>query len=131
MDELFVKLSVDYEHIDARGKLSQLAHEGYSQVNVLETHGGTVRGGHYHKVSKEAFFVVKGSVEVSLRKGKNSGCHLFHPGDFFMIPPYTIHSMYFPDDCILVAMYDNPIEKKDGSMDIYKYIDGGISDVRD
>ncbi len=125
MGELFIRLSIDFNHVDVRGKISQLVHGGYSQINVLETYKGVTRGGHYHKVSKEAFFVVKGSVEVSLRRGKDNEYHLLHSGDFFMIPPYTIHSMYFPDDSILVAMYDIPVERADGSMDIYTNIQEG------
>ena len=37
MAQLYKRLSVDFEHEDDRGKLAQLVHKGFSQVNVLET----------------------------------------------------------------------------------------------
>lgn len=116
---LYHKLSADFVHSDERGCLTQLIHEGFSQFNVLETRRGVRRGGHYHKVSKEAFFVVFGSVQVSLKQGDKEEEALFQKGDFFLISPGVIHSMYFPEDCILAAMYDVPVEREDGTKDIY------------
>ena len=34
---LYEKLIADFEHTDDRGKLVQLVHDGYRQVNVLKT----------------------------------------------------------------------------------------------
>ena len=115
---LFERLEPDFCFSDERGKLTQLVHGGYTQINILESRKGVVRGGHYHTVSQEAFFVVSGRVEVTLRKGEEQQTVVFGPGDFFQIPPYVIHSMTFPEDCILAAMYDVPVEKADGTKDI-------------
>ncbi len=113
------QVDVDFKHIDERGSLVQLVHEGFSQINVLQTRKGVTRGGHYHKISRERFYVIGGSVSVSLKKENEKKEIVFKAGDFFEIEPYTIHSMYFPEDCVMVAMYDVPVEKEDGSMDIY------------
>lgn len=40
-------------------------------------------------------------------------------GGFFEIEPRVIHRMRFPENCVLVAMYDVPIERPDGTKDIY------------
>lgn len=81
--ELYEKLNVDFHFSDERGKLVQLIHDGYRQVNILESKRGVVRGGHYHKIAREAFFVLKGSVEVSFQSGEKKEKELFYEGDFF------------------------------------------------
>ena len=110
----------DFSFSDSRGSLTQLVHDGYRQVNVLSTNSGVLRGGHYHKVCSEAFYVISGSVETTLRTigFQNSEKVTFRTGDFFEIRPGTVHSMFFPEDCLMVQMYDIPVEFSDGSKDI-------------
>ena len=112
---------IDFSFEDSRGCLTQLVHEGYDQINVLKTNAGVLRGGHYHKISEEAFYVVSGSVEVELKRSTETEKEKvnFKKGDFFEIHPNTVHSMFFPEDCLMVQMYDKPVEQADGSKDIY------------
>lgn len=119
MTMLYTKLYSDFEHMDDRGKLVQLVHDGYRQINVLETKKGVTRGGHYHKICHEAFYVIIGSVKVMLKKEDNTEEVLFAQNDFFMIDPGVVHSMYFPEDCLMVQMYDIPVELGNGKKDIY------------
>lgn len=113
------KLEVDFDFHDERGSLTQLVHSGYSQINVLISKKGVSRGGHFHKESIECFYVVSGSVIVNAKMHNNEEQLHFSKGDFFRIAPNIIHSMYFPEDCVLVAMYDKCVEHEDGSKDIY------------
>ena len=117
--KLLNKLNVDFDFEDERGGLTQLVHTGYEQVNVLVTNKGVERGGHYHKQSNECFFVVSGSVEVTAKYEDTVEVEIFRKKDFFEIKPNIIHSMYFPEDCIMVAMYDKCVELSDGSKDIF------------
>ena len=116
---LFERLIVDFEYTDERGKLVQLVHEGFSQVNILETKKGVTRGGHYHKLCCEAFFVLQGKVDVTLQKMGIIERVTFCENDFFRIEPNVIHSMYFPQNCLMLQMYDIPVENNDGIKDIY------------
>lgn len=111
--------NIDFSFADDRGCLTQLVHGGYDQVNVLLTKQGVLRGGHFHKLSNEAFFVISGSVEVELRSGEEYEKVTFRKDDFFEIHPFTVHSMFFPEDCLMVQMYDKPVEQPDGSKDIF------------
>lgn len=122
---LIEQVPVDFSHLDERGSLIQLLHKDFSQVNVLRSNAGVTRGGHYHKVSKERFFIVSGNVEVTACKDDISEKYVFAEGDYFEVVPYVIHSMYFPKDCIMVQMYDIPVERSDGSKDIYAAEDVG------
>ena len=116
---LYNILQADFLCSDLRGQLVQLVHNGYQQINILESRKGAVRGGHYHQISKEAFFVVSGSVDVAFKRGEEQEIVRFLKNDFFLIEPYTIHRMSFCEDCVLIALYDVPIEKEDGTKDIY------------
>ena len=117
---LFERKKPDFSFSDTRGRLTQLVHDGYRQVNVLYTNKGVIRGGHYHKDCGEAFFVISGSVEVTLKEvgGEETETVLFGKDDFFAIRPLVIHSMFFPEDCLMVQMYDNPVESENGMKDI-------------
>ena len=117
--ELVRVLDTDFEFADERGRLTQLVHEGFQQINVLTTKRGVTRGGHFHRISREAFFVISGSVEVTLRTAERTESAAFHAGDFFAVEPWVSHSMFFPEDCVMVQMYDRPVEQPDGGKDIY------------
>ena len=119
MLELIKRKEVDFSFEDNRGKLCQLVHEGFDQVNVLITNRGVTRGGHYHKVCTEAFYVISGSVEVTAAAHGSEKKYVFCEGDFFEIHPFIVHSMFFPENCVMVQMYDKCVELPDGTKDIY------------
>lgn len=118
MSNLYRSREIDFCHEDERGILLQLVHEGFQQVNVLMSNAGVIRGGHYHKLTSEAFYVLSGSVEVELKRGGEQETVVFNKGDFFEIGPHTVHSMRFPVDCLMVQLYSVPVIK-DGKKDIY------------
>lgn len=120
---LFEILSPDFHHADDRGELVQLVQKGFVQVNVLRTYKGVCRGGHYHRLAREAFYVVEGSVEVALSYEGETGKRIFHEGEFFLIPPGIVHSLFFPEECVMVAMYDRCVVGEDGRKDIYSVED--------
>ena len=117
--ELYKRLKPDFEFRDMRGTLVQLAHEGYEQINVLTTRAGVIRGGHYHKETVEAFFVVDGQVEITFEKDAVQQTEKFEKGEFFCIPPFVWHTMRFEMDTVLVAMYEHAVERADGTKDIF------------
>lgn len=118
--DLFDVLETDFRYEDEDGSLVQLVHDGYQQVNILKSKKGSTRGKHFHKISAEAFYVVSGCVSLVLRNREVEQKKIFREGDFFRIPAFTWHFMEFPDDCIMVALYDVGIEKEDGTKDIYR-----------
>lgn len=117
--EIIERLEVDFNFKDERGSLTQLVHNGFSQINVLISKKGVTRGGHFHKRAIECFYVVSGSVIVDAKKENDEEQAHFTQGQFFKITQNVIHSMHFPEDCVLVAMYDICVENEDGSKDIY------------
>lgn len=113
-------LKPDFEFADERGKLTQLVNKGFSQINVIESKAGTLRGGHFHKFNKEAFYIVSGSLELTVKKDDKYRKITFSKNDMFLIHEFVIHDFYFLSDTILVSMYDKGVELFDGQKDIYK-----------
>ena len=120
---LYIIKKVDFQHIDNRGSLTQLIHDGFKQINVLESKKGVERGSHFHKCSIEAFYVINGSVEVTLWDKTSKEVIVFEKGDFFEIHPFVLHNMLFLEDCLMVQMYDEPVENADGTKDIFMEVD--------
>lgn len=116
---LIERLKVDFEHRDDRGTLTQLIHKGYSQVNVVISKGGIFRGGHYHELNTEAYYIIKGSCQVTARRGGEEETEIFREGDFFRIGPYITHDFDYLEDSILVTMYSLGVELGDGRMDSF------------
>lgn len=117
--DLYIKRKVDFQHLDNRGSLTQLIHNGFKQVNVLNSKKGVERGSHFHKHSVEAFYLISGSVEVTLWSKNKKEIVVFNEGDFFEIHPFVLHNMFFLEDCLMVQMYDEPVENVDGTKDIF------------
>jgi dTDP-4-dehydrorhamnose 3,5-epimerase-like enzyme len=112
-------LDPDFVHKDFRGTLVQLIHSGYQQVNVLTSRKGVIRGNHYHKKSVEAFYIIQGSVDVIFGRENESAEKHFESGAFFQIYPNVQHTMRFPEDCVMLQLYDRHIESSNGEKDIY------------
>lgn len=110
----------DFEFEDDRGKLTQLVHKGFSQVNVITTKAGVFRGGHFHKENEEAFFVVFGEFSV-IAENKEGGKETFEfkSGDMFVIKPWIMHSFTFIKYTLLVSMYSKGYELENGKKDSY------------
>ncbi|WP_312939675.1 cupin domain-containing protein [Oscillibacter sp.] len=104
---------------DERGKLTQLIRAGFKQVNVIESKAGALRGGHYHKVNREAFYIIYGTVVFTASQNGQEETHTFSDGDMFLVPAEVSHSFDFQTDTLLVSLYDQGVELEDGSKDIH------------
>ena len=112
-------LKPDFQFDDQRGSLVQLVHKGYSQVNAVTTKAGVFRGGHYHKINHEIFYVISGEFRFTAEKDGLKEEYIFKSGDMFEVLPYVFHSFDYTKDTVLVAMYDKGVEMEDGRMDSY------------
>ncbi|WP_031492420.1 WxcM-like domain-containing protein [Succinivibrio dextrinosolvens] len=115
----FEYIKTDFNYSDNRGTLVQLVHDGIKQINVLESNKGCIRGKHYHKSCSEYFFIISGSVDVTFSDLNSEDHVVFSKNDFFCIYPNVMHTMYFPENCVMVQMYDIPVEDSLGNKDIY------------
>lgn len=109
----------DFNFEDERGTLTQLIHTGYQQINVITSKKGVQRGGHYHRLNREAFYIVAGRVELTAKQGEMTEQHIFEQGEFFGIGPNVSHEFLFLENTVLVSMYDHGVEMSDGTKDIF------------
>lgn len=112
-------LNSDFEFKDERGRLVQLVHTGYQQINYIFSVADSFRGGHYHKENVECFYVIQGKFEILLELDGRKETHIFQTGDMFCVLPMVIHSFHYMEDTQLLGMYDIGIEHVDGTKDIY------------
>ncbi len=114
-------LTPDFSFKDDRGSLVQLIHNGFAQFNVITSVKGAYRGGHYHKINSEAFYIINGKLSLELWDLENSQIkeyYNFTSGDMFEIMPNIIHSFKFEEDTTLVSMYSIGVELNNGNKDI-------------
>lgn len=114
-------ISPDFSFKDDRGSLTQLVHQGWSQVNFITSVAGAFRGNHYHKKNTEAFFVIVGSFKLKLVTLDNNFQEEYHikSGDFFIIKPNISHSFNYIEYTELISFYSNGV-KSGTDIDIYK-----------
>ncbi len=112
-------LKPDFEFSDGRGKLTQLIHGEIAQINYVESNPSSIRGGHYHKLNKEIFFIIKGEVDVTVKKDGESESYTFKSGDMFSIDKNVVHSFDYKTFTTLIVAYDKGVELPDGTKDIY------------
>ena len=77
---------------DARGRMLGVVNEGqWEEINFVETAQGEVRGGHYHRVTRELFLILSGEIRVRLVVDGRESFHDFGPGATFVIEPGEAH----------------------------------------
>lgn len=112
-------LSPDFTFTDDRGTLTQIVHGGFSQVNAVFTKAGKIRGNfHYHKHTKELFFIISGKISFTAKYNGVTEEYTFTDGDMFMVNENVRHTFSFIEDTYLVGLYTEPVEKEDGTKDI-------------
>lgn len=110
----------DFVHQDERGGLYQLVSKGYTQVNYIYSKADMVRGGHYHKLNKEIFFVIRGSFRLVLESDIEKEEYIMKSGDFFEIEKGIRHTFGYLEDTELISMYDLGVELENDEKDIYR-----------
>lgn len=123
--ELIKQRKTDFNFEDKRGTLVQLVRRGFSQINVISSVAGASRGGHFHKMNTEAFYIIDGKCRVFAALDGRKEEKEFTAGDFFQIAPYVRHSFQFLEDTILVSMYSLGVELQEGLVDIYEEMNHG------
>jgi dTDP-4-dehydrorhamnose 3,5-epimerase-like enzyme len=109
----------DFKFSNEVGQLVQLVHEGWKQVNVIHSKKESIRGGHFHKENREAFYIISGRLQLELSCNNVKEEYEFGPEDMFIISPFQLHSFRFLEDTVMVSMYNLGVELENGNKDIY------------
>lgn len=104
---------------DERGEIKGLINfENWQEVNCITSYKGTVRGGHYHKKTREAIIVLSGKIKVDIRKNSESECFVIEKGDVILIEPMSVHTFEMLEDSSWINLLT--IKNDEKSPDIYK-----------
>ncbi|PIR73460.1 MAG: hypothetical protein COU40_01845 [Candidatus Moranbacteria bacterium CG10_big_fil_rev_8_21_14_0_10_35_21] len=110
-----------FSFIDDRGKLIGLSQNyKWEEINYIESAKEATRGGHYHKMTKEGFYIIDGKVKIKLHNLANNYQRVFsvESGDFFIVEPEMVHTFEVLEDARWINMLSQAIKGKD--KDIYK-----------
>lgn len=99
---------------DNRRTLTNLLQADIKDVNFYEAKRGAVLGNHYHKNTKEYFFITKGSCLV------NSGTanEIVNKKSLFVVHPNTPHAIECLTDVNFLTFLSEPYDAR--KPDIYK-----------
>ena len=101
-----LKLTPYIKFADERGGLLGITQEPWAEANFIETKANQVRGGHYHKETRELFFIVSGEIDITikdLRSGESFQIAV-NKGDIFVIEPYELHTFNVRTDASWINM---------------------------
>ena len=105
------QLKVEDQIQDFRGQLVQVTSAGnWRQLNVIVRKRGILGAGHFHRHTRELFYVLEGSLILKIipvKEGDESS-YCFHQGDCFEVAPGEQHYMQFVEDTTLVVLYSEP-----------------------
>lgn len=103
------KLKVNFEYPDERGILIEVSRgRKWRQMNYFLCKKGFTRGGHYHKKTRELFFIVDGKCEITIinvKTHKKIKC-IANYKDVFIVEPYEVHFVKGVFDTRIIALLD-------------------------
>lgn len=101
------KLKVNFTHRDKRGVFIEIAKgKRWKQVNFFSIKKGHLRGGHYHKKTRELFFVIDGKCALKTVNIKNKAEKniILRQRNVVVIRPYEAHYLKAIKDTKMLAL---------------------------
>lgn len=107
---------------DARGIFRGITNKyTWGEINLIETKKNITRGNHYHKFTKELFYILEGDIEIKVLNifTKKEQSFTAKPHMVFIIDPYEVHTFKTLKDSKWLNMLSHKLD--DLNPDIYKY----------
>jgi mannose-6-phosphate isomerase-like protein (cupin superfamily) len=109
-------------HKDDRGVFYGITDKyAWGEINFIETRASTERGKHFHKSTKELFYILEGRIKVDILNLVTAKCHTFEavPQMAFIIDPYEVHTFYTLAPSKWINMLSHKLDAI--KPDIYRY----------
>ena len=106
---------------DDRGSFNGICNKyTWGEINYISTVGGVERGNHYHRYTKEMFYILSGKIEVQVENIVTKEAHEFiaEPHMAFIIDPYELHTFRVIEDSTWLNMLSHRMDDK--NPDFYK-----------
>ena len=73
-----------------------------------------IRGGHRHKITKQALVAVSGTVDLKINDGNKETLYILdHPSKCLIVEPEDWHTMYFKNYAVLMVFASHKYDKSD------------------
>ena len=73
-----------------------------------------LRGGHRHKITKQALVAVAGTVDLKINDGKKESLYILdNPSKCIIVEPEDWHTMFFRKNSVLLVFASHSYDKKD------------------
>ena len=99
---------------DNRGKIFDLLDdEVIMHVGIITSEPGAIRGNHYHKITKQFNYIIKGKAKLNIKYVDNGTEESFEVGvgDFISIPPRVVHTFTAIDYFVMLDL--NTLSRSD------------------
>lgn len=106
------KLEPYFFRTDARGLFCGITRDPWAEVNFVETGANQVRGSHYHKETRELFFIIAGEIQIDIEpiQGGERTSFVARKGDIFIVEPYELHTFVTRSDAQWINMLSKPLD---------------------
>jgi len=107
---------------DKRGSFLGITNKyTWGEINFIETVKGVTRGNHYHKSTKELFYILSGKIHISIYDLITKKTLEFDalPNNIFIVNPYEVHTFETLENSTWLNMLSHKLD--DLNSDIYRY----------
>lgn len=94
-------------HIDERGRITDLLNENINHVGLITFSKGSVRGNHYHKLSKQYSYTLSGTFRVHVARIDSLNDVeeiILNEGEIIIIEPGIVHVFEAITDAVMIDM---------------------------
>ena len=72
------------------------------------------RGGHRHKITKQALVAVSGTIDLKINDGNKETLYILdNPSKCLIVEPEDWHTMFFRNNAVLLVLASHAYDKKD------------------
>jgi dTDP-4-dehydrorhamnose 3,5-epimerase-like enzyme len=106
---------------DDRGSFNGIVNKyTWGEINHITTKKDVVRGDHYHRYTKELFYILSGKIRVEIEHLVTEEAHDFvaEAGMAFIVDPYEVHKFTTLEDSVWLNMLSHRMD--DGNPDFFK-----------
>lgn len=110
-----------FKHEDERGSITGLIDFGnWQEMNLITSKSGSIRGGHYHELTEELFYILEGTIKIKLENinTKEKSTIIANTNDVLLIQPNVIHTFEMLTDSKWINLLS--IKNNTKQPDIYK-----------
>jgi dTDP-4-dehydrorhamnose 3,5-epimerase-like enzyme len=113
----------NYRFYDKRGIFIEVwKSRAWRQMNYFSCKRGGIRGGHYHKKTRELFFIINGLCRVTLIdvKTHKEKSFLAKAKDIFILEPFYAHYIQALKNAEVITVLDRYHNARKPDMHLYK-----------